>query len=98
MAAEGTGLAVAIGGGMVIFVAQYPLAVGLQMELSIDWPARLMGRTPLQLHMQGAVRKSEGRFTLMAFKSYVFKIKPLPRLLPVAVCALSQPGWSASAV
>jgi hypothetical protein len=67
---------------MAIFVAQHPLAVGSQVELFIDWPAKLMERTPLQMYVRGAVCGSEGESTLVAVKSYVFKIKPQSRLVP----------------
>jgi hypothetical protein len=78
----GTGLTVAIGRRLAIFVAQSPLVAGSQVELFIDWPAKLMGRTPLQVYMRGTVCGSEGRSTVVAVERYVFKIKPQSRLVP----------------
>ena len=78
----GTGLTVALGRHTAIFVAQHPLPAGSQVELFIDWPAKLMERTPLQIYMMGTIYGSEGRSTLVAVKSYVFKIKPQSRLVP----------------
>jgi hypothetical protein len=77
----GTGLTVALGRHTAIFVAQHPLPAGSRVELFIDWPAKLMERTPLQIYMMGTVYGSEGRSTLVAVKSYVFKIKPQSRLV-----------------
>jgi hypothetical protein len=87
----GTGLTVAIGRRMAVFVAQSPLAAGSQVELFIDWPAKLMGRTPLQVYIRGAVCGSKGRSTVVAVKSYVFKIKPQPRLVPRFHDPLTEP-------
>jgi hypothetical protein len=96
--AAGTGLTVAIGRRTAILIAQRPLPVGSQLELFIDWPAKLMERTPLQLYVRGTVRGSEGRSTLVAVKSFVFKIKPPSRTMPAGACALSQAGRIAAAV
>jgi hypothetical protein len=57
------------------------LVAGSRVELFIDWPAKLMERTPLQVYMIGTVCGSEGRSTLVAVKRYVFKIKPQQRLM-----------------
>ena len=76
VAAAGTGLTVAIGNRMAIFVAQHRLVAGSQVELFIDWPAKLMEKTPLQLYMRGTVCGSEGERTLVAVRNHVFKIKP----------------------
>ena len=62
----GTGLTVALGRHTAIFVAQHPLPAGSQVELFIDWPAKLMERTPLQIDMMGTIYGSEGRSTLVA--------------------------------
>jgi hypothetical protein len=81
VAAAGTGVTVAMGRRVVIFVAQNPLVAGSQVELFIDWPAKLMWKTPLQVYVRGTVRGSAGRCALVAIKSYVFKIKPQSRLV-----------------
>lgn len=78
----GTGLTVAIGRRLAVFVAQHPLVAGSQVELFIDWPSKLMGKTPLQVYVRGTVCGSEGRSTHVAVKSYLFKIKPEPRPMP----------------
>ena len=83
----GTGLTVAIGRRVAIFVAQHPLVAGSQVELFIDWPAKLMETTPLQLYMRGTVYGSEDRRILVAVKNYVFKIKPQSRPMPAGAGA-----------
>ena len=98
VAAAGTGLTVAIGSRMAIFVAQHRLVAGSQVELFIDWPAKLMETTPLQLYMRGTVCGSEGERTLVAVENYVFKIKPPSRRMPAGACELTQAGSSAAAV
>jgi len=98
VAAAGTGLTVAIGSHMAIFVAQHRLVAGSQLELFIDWPAKLMEKTALQVYMIGTVCGSEGRCTLMTVKSHVFKIKPQSRPMPGGDCALFQAARSAAAV
>jgi hypothetical protein len=98
VAAAGTGLTVAMGRRVAIFVTQNPLAAGSRVELFIDWPAKLMERTPLQVYVRGTVCGSEGRCTVVAIKSYVFKIKPQSRLIPAGARVFSQAGRSAAAV
>jgi hypothetical protein len=97
-AAAGTGLTVAMGRRMAIFIAQNPLVAGSQVELFIDWPAKLSGRTPLQVCVRGTVRWSEGKCTLVAVKNHTFKIKPPSRPMPPGAGALSQARRSAAAV
>ncbi len=87
VAVAGTGLTVAIGRRLTIIVAQHTLVAGSQVELFIDWPAKLMEGTPLQVCMTGTVRGSVGRSILVAIKSYVFKIKPQSRLMPAGAAA-----------
>ncbi len=98
MATGGTGLTIAIGRSTAIFDAQHPLEVGSQVELFIDWPAKLMGRTPLQMYVKGAVCGLEGRSTVVAVKSFVFKIKPPSRVMPASAGAPSAASRSAAAV
>jgi len=98
VAIAGIGRTVAMGRRVAIIVAQNPLPAGAQVELFIDWPAKLMEKTPLQVYVRGTVCGSESKCTLVAIKSYVFKIKPQSRPMPAGAGALSPAGRSAAAV
>jgi len=51
----GEGLAVNISSGGVLVASQHQMSVGVLVELSIEWPLLLDGRTPLQLMAFGRV-------------------------------------------
>ena len=59
----GEGLAVNISSGGVLVASQHEMSVGAAVDLSIEWPALLDGRTPLQLMAFGRVlRSGDGHF------------------------------------
>jgi hypothetical protein len=59
----GEGLAVNISSGGVLVASQHQMDAGVLVELSIEWPALLDGRTPLQLMAFGRVlRRGDSHF------------------------------------
>ena len=55
----GTGQTIDISSSALRFRAARPLAVGVRVEVAIDWPPRLHGTIPLQLDSYAFDRKQE---------------------------------------
>lgn len=61
----GNGKTLNISSSGVLFTSDYHLPVGMRVEVSIDWPAHLNERCPLNLVIQGCVvRYPEGQLAL----------------------------------
>jgi hypothetical protein len=71
----GTGQTVDISSSALRFLAERPLAIGLQVEVAISWPPRLHGNTPLQLVVTGTVIRSSGGETVVVFEKHTFKTR-----------------------
>ena len=70
----GLGQIVNISSRGAIFATSSALASGIDVELSIDWPASLDGRIPLRLSVTGKIVRSDSAFAAVAFKHYYFRI------------------------
>src|SRR5215204_2761749 len=57
----GTSQAIDLSSSGLRFLAERPLAPGLQVDVVINWPALLDGRIPLQLITTGVVVRTSGR-------------------------------------
>ncbi|MFB3828544.1 MAG: PilZ domain-containing protein [Bryobacteraceae bacterium] len=55
---EGTGITRNMSRGGIQFEADRSLQSGSLVELSIEWPIPLRGRTPIRLHVMGYVTRS----------------------------------------
>jgi hypothetical protein len=56
---------------------EVPLPAGLQVELSIAWPARIDGKVGLSLVASGTIVRSTGNYTAVAFKGHYFRTRSL---------------------
>jgi hypothetical protein len=63
------------------FASVEPLPVGLRLQVAIDWPVRLDGRTALQLIATGAVVRSSGAEAVLKLESHTFKTRGAGRKL-----------------
>jgi hypothetical protein len=70
---SGEGLAVNLSSGGVLVASQYHMNVGVLVEISIEWPSLLDGRTPLQLLALGRVLRCEGFHFAAAFERHEFR-------------------------
>src|SRR3954471_23227042 len=57
---SGTGRTIDLSSGGLLFDAARPLPVGLNVELSISWPALLHNVAPMQLVISGRIVRAEG--------------------------------------
>ena len=71
----GTGQTVDISSSALRFRAEHPPAVGLQLEVAINWPRLLHGITPLQLVVNGTVIRSSGEEVVMLIAKHTFKTR-----------------------
>lgn len=73
---RGSGCVVNLSPGGVLFESAAPVAPGRKVELTIDWPAKLDGRVPLQLRVLGKVVRAEGRRVAAVIERYEFRTAP----------------------
>jgi hypothetical protein len=65
------------------FTADAPLSIGQDLDLSIDWPARLDGDVQIQLVASGVVVRSSGAVTALRLERYEFRTRrPGSRVVP----------------
>ncbi len=69
----GEGLAVNISSGGVLVASQHEMSVGALVELSIEWPLLLDGRTPLQLMAFGRVLRCGDRHFAASVERHEFR-------------------------
>jgi hypothetical protein len=69
---SGDGLAVNVSSGGVLVACHHDVRVGALMELSIEWPLLLDGRTPLQLIAMCRVLRRGAHHFAAKFERYEF--------------------------
>jgi hypothetical protein len=76
-AAEATGIGktLNIGSGGILFTTAEKLPVGKQVELAVNWPARLGGTCPLKFVATGRVVRSDAGKTAVRIERYEFKTR-----------------------
>ena len=82
---SGAGRAVNVSSGGILVVSrhvvsQHELCVGVRVEMSIDWPSLLDGRTPLQLCAVGRVVRRRAADFAASFERYQFRTMRSPSL------------------
>lgn len=70
---SGTGTTVDLSSGGVLFEAGRALPVGLNVELSIAWPALLHDVSPLQLVVAGRIVRTHGSRTAIQMTQHEFR-------------------------
>lgn len=64
-----------ISGKGILFSTQHTLRTGARVEILVDWPARLDGKTPLRLIIQGRVVRSIGSQAAVAIQRHEFRTR-----------------------
>ena len=81
----GSGPTIDMSSSGLSFTADKPLPIGQELDLSIDWPARLDGDVQIQLVASGVVVRSSGAVTALRIERHEFRtrraaLKVVPRL------------------
>jgi hypothetical protein len=83
---SGAGRTLNIGSGGVLFTTQEKLPLGRQVEISMNWPARLGGTCPLKFVASGKVIRSEPEKAAVKIERYEFRTRAssgeIPRTIP----------------
>jgi hypothetical protein len=74
-AQSGTGHTLNIGSGGILFTTADRLVVGRQVEIAVNWPARLDGTCPLKFVAVGRVVRSEPGKTAVRIERYEFRTR-----------------------
>ena len=75
---SGTGTTVDLSSGGILFDAGRPLPVGLNVELSISWPALLHKVAPMQLVVSGRIVRAIGTLTGIHMVQHEFRTVGAP--------------------
>jgi hypothetical protein len=70
---SGAGLVVNLSSGGILVASQHQLLVGALVEMSIEWPALLDGRVPLQLIATGRVLRRAPSHFAAKFQRHEFR-------------------------
>jgi hypothetical protein len=70
---SGTGVTVDISSGGILFEAGRQLPVGLNVEMSIAWPALLHNVAPMQLVVVGRIVRTQGSRTAIHMSQHEFR-------------------------
>jgi hypothetical protein len=74
----GTGVTVDLSSGGILFDAGRQLPVGLNVDLSISWPALLHNVAPMQLAVSGRVVRANGGRTAIHMTQHEFRTMGVP--------------------
>jgi len=74
-ASAGTGNVLNLSSKGIAFTSDETFSRGTLMELSISWPIRLYGKTPIKLVVEGRVVRSDGQVTAVAILRHEFRTK-----------------------
>ncbi len=72
---SGSGTTVNISSGGILFTTEQPLPMGRQVELSVNWPARLEGRCALNFVAVGRIVRSDKARAAVRIQRYEFKTR-----------------------
>jgi hypothetical protein len=73
----GSGRTLNIGSGGIFFTTEHELPVGRNVEVAVNWPARLDGTCPLQFVVSGRVVRAESNRAAVRIERYQFKTRRL---------------------
>lgn len=76
-ALAGAGRTLNIGSGGMLFTTEQRLPVGRQVEISVNWPARLDGTCPLKFVAIGRIVRAEAQQAAVRIERYEFKTRAL---------------------
>lgn len=74
----GTGRSIDLSSGGILIEADRPLPVGLNVELSLSWPAMLHNVAPMQLVIAGRIVRSAGRQVGIRMTQHEFRTQGTP--------------------
>ena len=69
----GAGRTIDLSSGGILFEADRPLPVGLNVELSVSWPVLLQHVAPMQLAVSGRIVRTDGRRTALRITQHEFR-------------------------
>jgi len=74
---SGVGHTLNMGSGGLLFTTEQKLPLGRQVEISVNWPARLDGTCPLKLVAVGRIVRAEAGEAAVRIDRYEFKTRGL---------------------
>ena len=85
---SGAGKTLNVGSGGLLFTTEEKLPLGRQVEISMNWPARLGGTCPLKFVASGRVVRAENTRAAVRIERYEFRTRAsateTPKVMPIA--------------
>jgi hypothetical protein len=75
VALSGSGHTINMGSGGILFTTEDKLPLGKQVEISVNWPARLDGTCPLKFVATGRVIRADSNQAAVRIERYEFKTR-----------------------
>lgn len=72
---SGSGKTLNVGSGGLLFTTEERLPIGRQVEISMNWPARLGGTCPLKFVASGRVVRAEAGRAAVRIERYEFRTR-----------------------
>ena len=91
LAETGTGRTVEVSSSGVYFTTETTLAVGLPVELSMQWPALLNDTCPMKLMIYGCVVRSDANAAAITIDRYEFRTSAARTFAQVAARQAPRP-------
>jgi hypothetical protein len=76
-AETGSGRLIDVSSSGLRFIAEAPVALGLKLDVAINWPVLLDGRIQLQLTVSGIVVRSSGNEVSMRIQKHDFRTRSI---------------------
>jgi hypothetical protein len=86
---SGAGKTLNIGSGGVLFTTEEKLPIGRQVEISMNWPARLGGTCPLKFVASGRVVRAEQSMAAVRIERYEFRTRSMASEQPKAMATVA---------
>jgi hypothetical protein len=86
-AVSGAGQTLNFGSGGLLFTTEEKLPIGRQVEISVNWPARIDGTCPLKFVAIGRVVRADFNQAAVRFERYEFKTRGMAAVS--AACSAS---------
>lgn len=69
---RGWGRSVNLSAAGILFKTAQPVSVGMRLEVLMPWPAKLDGRTSLQLRLKGEAVRADGNSVAVRIRAHEF--------------------------
>ena len=86
----GRGATINISRSVIVFKADSPLPAGHEIEMYVDWPARLVNVIPIRLHVHGETIEDQSGYAAVKILRHEVRIARRPNLEAVVLLQIGE--------